>query len=59
MSGPGWGGGPYPRFSDAEHRRRFGLVRDMMRTEGVEALIVHGTTAMGSAVCLALSCGLE
>jgi len=50
MSGPGWGGGPYPRFSDAEHRRRFALVRDMMRTEAVEALVVHGTTAMGSAV---------
>jgi Xaa-Pro dipeptidase len=32
----------YPRFSDAELRRRFGLVRELMAREGVEALLLHG-----------------
>ena len=50
MNAPGWGDAPYPRFSDSEYERRFGLVRALMRAEGVEALVVHGATAMGSAV---------
>jgi Xaa-Pro dipeptidase len=32
----------YPRFSDAELGRRFGLVRELMAREGVEALLLHG-----------------
>jgi len=36
------GGEGYPRFSDGELRRRFGLVRGLMAREGVEALLLHG-----------------
>jgi len=36
------GGEGYPRFSDGELRRRFGLVRELMAREGVEALLLHG-----------------
>ncbi len=32
----------YPRFSDGELRRRFGMVRELMVREGVEALLLHG-----------------
>jgi Xaa-Pro dipeptidase len=32
----------YPRFSDAELDRRFGLVRELMAREGVGALLLHG-----------------
>jgi Xaa-Pro dipeptidase len=32
----------YPRFSEGELRRRFGLVRELMAREGVEALLLHG-----------------
>jgi Xaa-Pro dipeptidase len=32
----------YPRFSDAELARRFGLVRELLAREGVEALLLHG-----------------
>jgi Xaa-Pro aminopeptidase len=35
-------GDGYPRFSDAELERRFGLVRELLAREGVEALLVHG-----------------
>ncbi|MFQ5913110.1 MAG: M24 family metallopeptidase [Nitrospinota bacterium] len=50
MNAPGWGDGPYPKFSQAEVRRRFHRVRDMMRREGVEALIVHGAPGVGGAI---------
>jgi hypothetical protein len=32
----------YPRFLDGELRRRFGLVRELMAGQGVEALLLHG-----------------
>lgn len=32
----------FPKFSPAEYERRFRLVRDLMRREGVEALVIHG-----------------
>jgi Xaa-Pro aminopeptidase len=32
----------YPRFSDAELGRRFGLVRELLGRESVEALLLHG-----------------
>ncbi len=50
MKGPGWGAEAFPKFSETEYQRRFQLIRDLMRREGVEALVVHGATAMGSAV---------
>ncbi|MFQ5694077.1 MAG: M24 family metallopeptidase [Nitrospinota bacterium] len=50
MNAPGWGDGPYPKFSQAEVQRRFHRVRDMMRREGVEALIVHAAPGAGGAV---------
>lgn len=37
--------GRYPAFSDAELDRRRRAVRDVMREEGVEALLVYGTWA--------------
>ncbi len=50
MNAPGWGDRPYPKFSETEHERRFQLIRDMMRKEGVEALIVHGAPRAGGAI---------
>jgi Xaa-Pro dipeptidase len=40
----------FPRFSEEEYRRRFGLVREMMDREGVEALIVHGGAGGGAPI---------
>lgn len=50
MTGPGWVEGAFPKFSKAEYHRRFQLIRKLMLQEDVEALVIHGTTAMGSAV---------
>lgn len=48
-NGPGWKD-LYPNFSQAEWRRRFGRVREMMEREGVEALVLHGAAGAGGAV---------
>lgn len=40
----------FPRFSEEEYRRRFGLVREMMDRQGVEALIVHGGAGGGATI---------
>lgn len=50
MAGPGWEEGVFPKFSKAEYQRRFKLIRNLMLHEDVEALVIHGTTGMGSAV---------
>ncbi|MBI4489846.1 MAG: aminopeptidase P family protein [Deltaproteobacteria bacterium] len=36
---------PYPRFSDAEYRRRYSNIRKMMREEGVDCLFIIGGSA--------------
>ena len=39
----------WDRFSDAELGRRFGLARELMRTQDVVALVVFGTSATNRA----------
>ncbi len=36
----------YPRFSDAEFQRRGGLARDLMRREGLSALVIFGNSGI-------------
>ena len=36
----------YPRFSDIEFQRRYDLVRDLMRREGLSALVVFGNSGI-------------
>jgi len=36
----------YPRFSDAEFQRRNGLARDLMRREGLSALVIFGNSGI-------------
>ena len=36
----------YPRFSDAEFQRRNDLVRDLMRREGLSALVIFGNSGI-------------
>ncbi|MGH8874032.1 MAG: M24 family metallopeptidase [Acidimicrobiia bacterium] len=42
-------GSLYPRFSDEEFRRRYGLVRELMESEGLDGLVVFGWSALGRA----------
>ena len=36
----------YPRFSDAEYQRRYALVREQMKANGVDCLVVTGSPGM-------------
>ncbi|MDP2776275.1 MAG: aminopeptidase P family N-terminal domain-containing protein, partial [Anaerolineales bacterium] len=36
----------YPRFSDAEFQRRNNLARDLMRREGLSALVIFGNSGI-------------
>src|SRR3970282_1897994 len=36
----------YPCFSDAEFQRRYRLVRDLMRREGLSALVIFGNSGI-------------
>jgi Xaa-Pro aminopeptidase len=38
----------YPRFSDAEYERRYGLVRGLMDEQGLDCLLVYGDSALNS-----------
>ncbi len=36
----------YPRFSDAEFERRYALARELMRREGLSALVIFGNSGI-------------
>jgi hypothetical protein len=36
----------FPRFSDAEYERRYKKIRSMMDKEGVNTLLIVGTSAL-------------
>ena len=36
----------YPRFSPAEFERRYGLARELMKREGLQALVIFGNSGM-------------
>jgi len=38
----------YPRFSDAEYKRRYDLVYEMMDDQGLDALLVYGDGTLGN-----------
>src|SRR5579872_4967286 len=41
---------PYPRFSEKEYERRYGLVRKMMEEKNLEAILVFSNRANDGAV---------
>lgn len=50
MSTEGPLGGPYPRFSDAEMRRRHDALEAVMAERGVDHAVIHGANRFGSGV---------